>query len=98
MTRTTAGWIRRLRLVPVLAVPAALAACGHSEQVASLSVTCGGSLQLAGATSVQVNALATGTQLSFPDPANPGHTGTLPVQSGQPCTIALQLDKKGQNS
>lgn len=87
---------RLLRLgVPLsVALPALLGGCGHSAPTATLSVTCNGSLSLAGASSIQVESdPGHGTRLTFPDPANPGHTGTLPIAEGQPCTIAPELAK-----
>lgn len=91
---TASGFAMRLvRLVslclPILGVPLLLSACGHHDSAPSLAVSCNGRLVLAGASSIDVTSLAgKSTMLSFPDPANPGHVGTLPVPDGQPCTIA----------
>lgn len=90
--------MRLVRLVLLgLPITASLSACGHSAPMTpTLSVTCNGSLSLAGAASIDVASVAGGgTLMSFPDPANPGHTGTLPVTTGQPCTIAPVLNKAG---
>lgn len=86
--------MRPVRFGLSLAVLAMLAGCGHSSPTATLSVTCGGSLKLAGASSIDVAAdPGRGTIMSFPDPANPGHTNTLPVMVGQACTVAPVLAK-----
>lgn len=85
--------MRLIRLV-LLGLPLALAACGHSApSTPTLSVTCDGHLTLAGASSIDVTSGGAGkdTMLSFPDPANPGHTGTLPISDGQPCSITPVL-------
>ena len=81
----------------ILVLPLAAAACGHSDakSTPTLSVTCDGTLRLAGAASIDVATVGGGTLLSFPDPANPGHTGTLPLSAGTPCTIAPVIDKAG---
>ena len=88
--------MRSMRLVTL--VPLLLAACGgHSTPTASLSVTCDGRLELAGAASIDVVPYpGKGAGLSFPDPVNPGHTGTLPLPEGRACTIApvLSTDSK----
>ena len=85
----------RLTLPAILVLSLAAAACGHSDNKSTptLSVTCEGNLRLAGAASIDVAQTNGGTMLSFPDPANPGHTGTLPVAGGVPCTIAPVIDK-----
>jgi hypothetical protein len=91
--------MRLVRLVslylPLLGVPLLLSACGgHSNSAPTLSVSCNGSLVLAGASSIDVTYLAgKSTMLSFPDPANPGHVGSLPVSDGQPCTITPSVNK-----
>lgn len=77
----------------MLGMPLLLSACGHADSTPSLSVSCNGRLVLAGASSIDVTYLAgKSTMLSFPDPANPGHVGTLPVSDGQPCTIAPRVN------
>jgi hypothetical protein len=71
-----------------------LAGCGHSSPgKATLSVTCDGSLMLAGASTISAAASGAGTTLSFPDPVNPGQTGTLPIQPGHSCAIAPEVGK-----
>lgn len=78
----------------MIGVPALLSACGSADTTSSLSVACNGTLVLAGAKSIDVTYLAgKSTMLSFPDPANPGHIGTLPVSDGQPCTITPVVGK-----
>lgn len=87
--------MRLLRLarlgLPLLGLPLVLSGCGHAgSSTPTLSVSCGGSLMLAGATAVDVATTpgGGGTMLRFPDPANPGHTGTLPVPPGESCAIS----------
>ena len=77
-----------IRLV-LLIVPGLLAGCGDSSPLANtLSVTCDGSLSLAGAKSVDVSNGANGqATLSFPDPAIQNQTGTIQVKPGSRCTI-----------
>lgn len=86
--------MRLLRLA-LVGLPIGLSACGHSDPTASLSVVCGGETTLAGAASIDVAPAPGGasTLLSFPDPANPGRTGTLSVTGGHPCTITPVLAK-----
>ncbi len=86
--------MRLLRLA-LVGLPVWLSACGHSDPTATLSVTCGGETTLAGAASIDVAPAPGGEAalLSFPDPANPGHTGTLSVTGGHPCTITPVLAK-----
>lgn len=82
--------------LPLLGLPLALSACGHSAPTTpTLSVTCNGSLMLAGAVSIDVATApgGAGTVLSFPDPADPGHTGTLPIPPGQACSVSPVLSK-----
>ena len=76
----------RIRFL-VLILPLAAAGCGHSDPgPVTLSVSCDNQLLLAGAASVQATATAGGTTLTYPDPVNAGHTGTMAVQPGHPCT------------
>ena len=89
--------LRPVWIVPI-GLAAALAGCGPSAPSgATLSVTCGGTLALAGAKSIDASTPVGGGSavLSFPDPANPGHIATLNVTAGQPCTIAPVIDAKG---
>jgi hypothetical protein len=64
-----------------------LAGCGGGKSAATLSVTCTGGTQLVGAASVDVlGDLADGhPTIEFPDPANPGRTGTITVQPHDHC-------------
>ena len=73
-----------------LFLPVVLAGCGGDKPAATLSVTCGGDIVLAGARSIDVMGdPANGRAiLSFPDPANPGTTGTLAVPGHERCSIA----------
>jgi hypothetical protein len=67
-----------------------LAGCGGSDKPAvTLSVTCGGSLALAGATSVDVlGDLVNGRPtISFPDPVNRGKTNSISIPAATRCTI-----------
>jgi hypothetical protein len=78
----------RLRWLTVLALPLSLAACGGSSSAPTLSVSCNGSASLEGATSIDVApGTSGGAVLSFPDPANHGHTGTIAIAPGNKCTI-----------
>jgi hypothetical protein len=72
-----------------LVLPLVLAGCGGDKPATTLSVTCGGSNVLAGATSIDVlgDTVNGRPTLSFPDPANPGRTGTLSVATDTRCTI-----------
>ncbi len=81
----------RLVRLGILASPLLMAGCGHSDPgTPTLSVTCNGTLSLAGAATVTVMSApgGNGATLSFPDPVNNGQTGSLPVPAGQACTIA----------
>ena len=79
-----------MKLLPVVfGLAPLLAGCGHSTPgPATLSVTCDGSLMLSGAATISAAPTAGGAALSFPDPVNPGQTGSLPIQSGHVCVIA----------
>ena len=82
--------------LPLVGLPLALSACGHSaSSIPTLSVNCGGSLMLAGASSIDIATApgGAGTVLSFPDPADPGHTGTLPIPPGQACSVSPVMNK-----
>jgi hypothetical protein len=80
--------MRRSRLCWLL-LAFALAGCGGDKPKATLSVSCGGSMALAGARSIDllgdpVNGRPT---LNFPDPANPGKTGTMAIAPATRCVI-----------
>jgi hypothetical protein len=93
--RTTATGImpvmlkRGKHLLALIALPAALAACGgSSKEAATINATCGDGTSLVGVISIKVEPVAgKGTVLSFPDPANAGKTGTIVVTEGRACTI-----------
>jgi len=74
-----------------LAVLLPLAGCGGGggKPAATLSVVCGEGTQLYGATSIEVSEQGQNgpSQLIYPDPVNPGKTGTITVQPGDHCTI-----------
>ncbi len=78
-----------MRRLVWLALLLPLAGCGGSKPSTTLSVTCSGGTGLEGAASVDVlGDPANGRPvLSFPDPANPGSTGTIAVPAHQRCTI-----------
>ncbi len=80
----------RLRHLGWLCLPVVLAGCGGDRPSTTLTVTCGGSVALAGARSVDVlgDQVNGQTVLSFPDPANRGTTGTLAVPPHDRCSIA----------
>jgi hypothetical protein len=76
------GWI---------VVALGLAGCGGGDKPSvTLSVTCGGSLALAGARSVDVlgDPVNGRPTISFPDPVNRGQTNTLSVPAASRCTIS----------
>jgi hypothetical protein len=67
-----------------------LAACGGGDKPPmTLSVTCGGSLALVGARSVDVlgDPVNGHPTLTFPDPVNRGQTNTLAVPTASRCSI-----------
>jgi len=68
---------------------AMLSGCGSSSPTTTLSVACNGELNLAGAQSVEVTAdpPTQSAIIHFPDPVNPGHTGTITVPFGKRCTV-----------
>ena len=73
-----------------LLLPCTLAGCGGgSKPEATLSVTCGGNTVLNGARSIDaLGDPANGrVVLSFPDPVNPGNTGTIAVPPHDRCKI-----------
>ena len=78
-----------------LMLPIVLAGCGGDKSTTTLSVTCGGSLALAGAKSIDVlGDPANGRAiLSFPDPANAGKTGSMAVPAHQKCSIEPVVNK-----
>jgi hypothetical protein len=67
-----------------------LAGCGGgSKSAVKLTVTCGDGTEVIGAMSVDVpGELANGrATLNFPDPTNPGKTGSIAIQPGKHCKI-----------
>jgi len=67
-----------------------LAGCGGGDKPAmTLSVSCGGSLALVGARSVDVlgDPVSGHPTLTFPDPVNRGQTNTLSVPTASRCSI-----------
>ena len=72
-----------------LMLPIILVGCGGNKSAATLTVTCSGNDALIGARSVDVQGDQVGgrTTLSFPDPVNPGNTGTLVVPAHDRCSI-----------
>ena len=72
-----------------LLLPLALAGCGGDKPKATLSVTCGGSVALAGATTIDVlgDPVNGRPTLTFPDPANPGKTGAMAIAPASRCSI-----------
>jgi len=83
---TRNGGIARMALCVLLL---SLAGCGGSKSASTLTVTCGDGTEVIGATSVDVPGdLANGRPtLNFPDPANPGKTGTVTIQPGRHCKV-----------
>ena len=78
-----------MRLLAWLVLSLSLAGCGGGKSSTTLSVTCDGGTGLIGAESIDVSGeLVNGRpMLSFPDPANPGRTGTISVQAHDHCKI-----------
>jgi hypothetical protein len=76
------------RLVWLL-IPLLLAACGGKAAVPTLSVTCDGGTQLYGAVSIDVagDVVNGHPVMTFPDPTNPGKTGSIAVPAGGHCHI-----------
>lgn len=77
-----------------LVIPLSLAACGGGKSATTLTVTCSGAggVQLVGAASVDVlgeveNGRPT---MNYPDPANPGKTGSISVEPRGHCRIMPQ--------
>jgi hypothetical protein len=67
-----------------------LAGCGGGgKSEGTLSVTCTSGTQLVGAASIDVLGDLTNGQprIEFPDPANPGHTGTIAVPAHDHCKV-----------
>jgi len=66
-----------------------LVGCGRDKPSSTISVTCEGGVQLVGATSVDVlGDLSDGRPtMKFPDPANPGKTGSISIQPHDHCKI-----------
>jgi hypothetical protein len=72
-----------------LLFPLLLAACGGGKPAVTLSVACDGGVELFGAASIEVlgDPVNGRPTMNFPDPANPGKTGTISVQPHGHCTI-----------
>ena len=66
-----------------------LVGCGGGKTSGTLSVVCGSGTQLVGAASIGVMGdLVNGRPvMEFPDPANPGKTGSIVVQPHDDCKI-----------
>ncbi len=69
-----------------------LAACGGNKSASTLSVTCDGGTQLFGAASIDVlgDVVDGRPTINFPDPANPGKTGTIAVPPHGHCKVTPQ--------
>ena len=80
---------RMVSLLLPLVFPLALTACGGSKSGPAVTVTCSSGTAVVGATSVDLSAdPATGRPLmNFPDPANPGKTGSIALEPRGRCTI-----------
>ena len=89
LSKGTPGGGELMRL-PWLILVLSLCGCGGGKPATTLSVTCARGTQLIGAASVDVlGDLANGLPtMNFPDPANPGQTGTISVQPHDHCKIA----------
>ncbi len=73
------------------------AGCGGDKPPATLTVTCGDSIALVGARSIDVlgDQVNGHTMINFPDPVNRGKTGTLSVAPGDRCTITPAIGSGG---
>jgi hypothetical protein len=80
-----------------LFLPFALAGCGGDKPTVTLSVTCGGSVALAGAQSITVlgDPVNGRPTMTFPDPANPGQTGTMSIPAASRCSITPVTNSGG---
>jgi hypothetical protein len=78
-----------MRRLACLVLLLSLADCGGGKPSTTISVTCAGGTQLVGAASVDVlgDVVDGHPTMSFPDPANPGQTGTITVQPHDHCKI-----------
>jgi len=79
------------------AIPLLLAGCGGGgKPTVTVSIACGGQTQLYGAASVDVlgDVQSGRPTLVYPDPVNPGKSGTIAVPPGSRCTIAPELTNK----
>jgi hypothetical protein len=87
----------RARQLGWLFVPIVLVGCGGDKPAATLSITCGGSAALVGATSIDVlgDQVNGRTAFTYPDPANRGKTGALSVPPHDRCTITPVIGPGG---
>jgi hypothetical protein len=85
--------MRRLSWLVLLSL---IAGCGGGKSPATLSISCAGGIKLVGAASIDVSGdVANGVPtMSFPDPANPGKTGTISVQRHDHCKV-IPTDTSG---
>ena len=88
-SRALAG-SKLVRCLVCMTLVLSLAGCGGGKSVGSLSITCTGGTQLVGAASIDVlGDLSDGRpRIEFPDPANPGKTGTITVQPHDHCKVS----------
>lgn len=79
-----------VRYLVCMTLVLSLAGCGGGKSSGSLSITCTGGTQLVGAASIDVlGDLSDGRpRIEFPDPANPGKTGTITVQPHAHCKVS----------
>ncbi len=72
-----------------LLIPLSLAACGGSKSSTTLSVKCDGGTELFGAASIDLlgDTVDGRPTMNFPDPANPGKTGTISVPPHGHCKV-----------
>jgi hypothetical protein len=78
-----------MRRLACLALLLSLADCGGGKSSTTLSVICAGGTQLIGAASVDVpgDVVDGRPTMNFPDPANPGQTGSITVRPHDHCKI-----------
>jgi hypothetical protein len=82
--------LKLVRRLVCMTLVLSLAGCGGGKSAGSLSITCTGGTQLVGAVSIDVlGDLSDGRpRIEFPDPANPGKTGTISVQPHAHCKVS----------
>jgi hypothetical protein len=78
-----------MRRLAWLCLPLLLAGCGGKKSAPPVSVTCSNGVSVYGVEAVHLSGdLVNGRPvLTFADPVNPGHTGTVTVPPREHCDI-----------